>query len=406
MVSQFLKRLIGVHSKFYMLASFIGYAVVVQSVHAAVFQLPTNGDSVVGQFQHVILSASDTFADIARKYDVGFNELVDANPNVDPWLPAEGTQIVIPTQYVLPNEPWKGIVVNITEMRLYYFPASKGVEFPMVYTFPIGIGRENWETPLGDFKVVEKMENPIWTVPQSVLDEAKREGRDIPAVVPPGPDNPLGAHALMLSASGYFIHGTNKPLTIGRRVSHGCLRLYPEDIEQLVRNVPRGIPVKIINTSVKAGRKDEVLYVEVHPPLKLSKNTKSIVRKAAVSTIKKYAGQKLDRQTWKRVYLVASQLSGLPIPVADLNKHADHTRWILRVESSNSGKTQQPLVARFKELALPVLNGQCHPFQTCIDLGLFNSAKLRDATAEFIKYGFGLTSANLLQNSTFSDNEL
>ena len=393
--------------KLFVLTCVFGYVSIFHTAQAAVFQLPTNGDSVVGQFQHVTLSAADTFADIARQYDVGFNELVAANPNVDPWLPTDGTQIVIPSQHILPKEPRKGIVVNIAEMRLYYFPSTQGEEFPMVYTFPIGIGRENWETPVGDFKVVEKMENPVWTVPQSVLDEAKREGRVIPAIIPPGPDNPLGDHALMLSAPGYFIHGTNKPLTIGRRVSHGCLRLYPEDIEQLVRIVPRGIPVKIIDKPVKVGRKDSVLYIEVHPPLKKSKDAQQPKLSSVVaSTVKGYAGRKLSRKTWKHISLVTAQLSGIPVPIADLSKHNDNTKWILRVESSRNGKTQQPLVARFKEFALPVLNSQCNPFQTCIDLGLFSSVKLRDATAEFIKYGFGLGSANLIQNAKISDSDL
>jgi L,D-transpeptidase ErfK/SrfK len=311
-----------------LLAGVIGCAGIVHNgARAAVFQLPTNGDSVIGQFQHVRLSSADTFADIARQYDVGYNELVAANPDVDPWLPRDGTQIVIPTQFVLPNVPWKGIVVNIAEMRLYYFPASQNNGFSLVYTFPIGIGRDNWETPLGDFKVVEKMENPIWTVPQSVLDEAKREGRVMPAIVPPGPDNPLGAHALMLSVPGYFIHGTDKPFTIGRRVSHGCLRLYPEDIEQLVRRVPRGIPVKIINTPVKAGHKDKVLYVEVHPLLKKLKNPQSKLRTETKMTVKKYVGHKLNHQTWKRIFRVSARLSGIPVPVADLNSRPGNTQW-------------------------------------------------------------------------------
>ena len=333
---------------------------VTSTAQATVLQLPTNGDTVVGQYQQAVLSASDTFVDVARLYNVGFNELIAANPNVDPWLPGEGTQVVIPSQYVLPNVPWEGIVVNIAEMRLYYFPKAQDSQTPLVYTFPIGIGRENWETPLGNFKVVEKMENPIWTVPQSVLDEAKADGRQMPAVVPPGPDNPLGDHALMLDAPGYLIHGTNKPLTIGRRVSHGCLRMYPEDVEQLIYRVPRGVQVKIIDNPVKVGRKNNVLYVEIHPPLKQVKNGEMELRTSAVASIEDFAGNGISHETWKRV---------------------------------------------FKKMALPVFNSQCHPFQTCIDLGLFGSEKLRDATAEFIKYGFGLHSSNLIQNAKVSDQE-
>jgi L,D-transpeptidase ErfK/SrfK len=375
------------------------------NAQASVLQLPTNGDTIVGQYQQAELSATDTFVDIARLYNVGFNELIAANPNVDPWLPGEGTQVVIPSQYILPNVPWEGIVVNIAEMRLYYFPAKQDSQSPLVYTFPIGIGRENWETPLGNFKVVEKMENPIWTVPQSVLDEAKTDGRQMPAVVPPGPDNPLGEHALMLDAPGYLIHGTNKPLTIGRRVSHGCLRMYPEDVEQLIFRVPRGVPVRIIDNPVKVGRKNNVLYVEIHPPLKTVKNGDMELRTSAVAAIEDFAGNGLSHETWKRVFQVATQLSGVPVPVADLSKNSSKTHWILRVESSHNGADQAPLVERFKQMALPVLNSQCNPFQTCIDLGLFGSEKLRDATAEFIKYGFGLHSLNLIQNAKINDRD-
>ena len=285
MGSQYQNRLANTNHSKSIVVTLLVCMTFVFKAQATVLQLPTNGDTVVGQFQHAILSASDTFADVARVYDVGFNELIAANPKVDPWLPGEGTQLVIPSQYVLPNAPWKGIVVNIAEMRLYYFPPAQANQTPLVYTFPIGIGRDNWETPLGDFKVIEKMDNPIWTVPQSVLDEAKRQGRQIPAVVPPGPDNPLGEHALMLDAPGYLIHGTNKPLTIGRRVSHGCLRLYPEDVEQLIHRVPRGIPVKIIDQPIKVGRKDDVLYVEIHPPLKKVKNGEMELRTNVVAAM-------------------------------------------------------------------------------------------------------------------------
>jgi L,D-transpeptidase ErfK/SrfK len=405
-VPQYQNRLCNTNFLKFLAIAFWVWVVGIFNAQATVLQLPTNGDTVVGQFQQAVLSASDTFVDIARLYDVGFNELIAANPNVDPWLPGEGTQVVIPSQYVLPDVPWKGLVVNIAEMRIYYFPPVEQSQAPLVYTFPIGIGRENWETPLGNFKVVEKMENPIWTVPQSVLEEARREGREMPAVVPPGPDNPLGEYALMLDAPGYLIHGTNKPLTIGRRVSHGCLRMYPEDVEQLIHRVPRGVPVRIIDAPIKVGRKDNVLFVEIHPPLKTVKNGEMELRTNTVAFIEDFAGSGLGHETWKRVFHVTSQLSGVPVPVADLSKDNSDTHWILRVESSNNGSTQQPLVSRFKEMALPVFNSHCHPFQTCIDLGLFSSVKLRDATAELIKHGFGLHSSNLIQNAKISDREL
>lgn len=379
---------------------FIGFA---NPAGATVLQLPANGDSVIGQFQHTVVKSSDTFVDIARLYDVGYNELVAANPKVDPWLPPVGTKLVIPSQYVLPNVPWEGIVVNIAEMRLYYFPKPKDSEAPLVYTFPIGIGRENFETPIGQFKVVEKMVNPIWTVPKSVLKEAKLDGIEMPTIVPPGPENPLGEHALMLDAPGYLIHGTNKPLTIGRRVSHGCLRLYPEDVAQLIDRVPRGMPVTIVDHPIKVGRKDNVMYLEVHPPLKIKKNSEKQLRADVVSRIEQYARREFNHSTWERVFHVSAQLAGIPVPVADLIEASNDKNWILRIESSSSENVQLPLADRFKELALPVLNGRCHPIQACIDLGLFSSMKLRDATAELIRYGFGMSSSNLVQSSLIND---
>ncbi|WP_455204704.1 L,D-transpeptidase family protein [Kaarinaea lacus] len=373
---------------------------------AAVFQVPENGDSVVGQLQQITLNSTDTFVDVARAYNVGYNELVAANPNVDPWLPGAGTQIVLPTQYILPNEPWKGIIVNIAEMRMYYFPESKSGAKSVVYTFPIGIGRENWETPLGDFHVIEKMVDPVWTVPDSVLAEAKKNGTEMPAVIPPGPDNPLGKHALMLDAPGYLIHGTNKPLTIGRRVSHGCLRMYPEDVEQLIFRVPRGVDVKIVNEPVKVGKKDNVLFLEMHPPLIETKSSDVKLRAMTVTSIENYARTEFAHQVWQRVFDVSSQLNGVPIPISELSQQNNNEQWVLRIESTNNGSQQQPLVSRFKELALPVVNPQCHPFQPCVDLGPFFGAAIRDATAELIKFGFGLYSLNLMQNVKLSDSEL
>jgi L,D-transpeptidase ErfK/SrfK len=205
---------------------------------------------------------------------VGYEALKRANPGVDPWLPGEGTRVLIPTQFVLPHAPQRGIVVNIAELRLYYFPddgASASGTTPAgmrrVVTYPISIGQLDWSTPLGTTKVTGKVLNPSWYPPQSIRDEHAERDDVLPRVVPPGPDNPLGKHALRLALPSYLIHGTNMPSGIGMRVTHGCMRMFPWDIEALYKVVPIGTPVTIVNQPYKLGWTDQGLYLEAHPPL-------------------------------------------------------------------------------------------------------------------------------------------
>lgn len=237
------------------------------SAWSATWRLPEAGNDVVGRISKVDVREGETLIDIARVHGLGFNEIVSANPDLDPWLPPVGAEVVLPTRYVLPSAPREGIVVNVAEMRLYYFPPRAPDGSGVVLTFPIGIGQEGWSTPLGITKIVEKRENPYWTVPASVREEYAREGTPLPAVVPPGPDNPLGKHALRLGMTSYLIHGTNKPFGIGMRVSHGCIRMYPEHIERLYHMVSLSTPVWIIDQPVKLGREDGTLYIEAHPPI-------------------------------------------------------------------------------------------------------------------------------------------
>jgi L,D-transpeptidase ErfK/SrfK len=225
------------------------------------------GSDVVGEVQVIRARYEDTFLDIARAYDLGYDELVDANPGVDPWLPGAGTRIVLPTQFVLPDAPREGIVLNLAAKRLFYFPEPRPGELPQVVTHPVGIGREGWGTPLGTTKVVAKMRDPVWVVPPSIRREHAEAGDPLPARVPPGPDNPLGRHALRLGLPSYLIHGTNKPGGIGMRVSHGCIQLFPEDIAALFAEVPVGTPVRIVNQPRLLGWRGDNLYLEVHPPL-------------------------------------------------------------------------------------------------------------------------------------------
>ncbi|MEQ1802517.1 MAG: L,D-transpeptidase family protein [Gammaproteobacteria bacterium] len=227
----------------------------------------TPGSDVVGEVQVIRARYEDTFIDIARAYDLGFDELEQANPGVDPWLPGADTRVVLPTQFVLPDAPREGIVLNIGTKRIFYFPKAAPGETPRVITHPVGIGREGWATPIGTTKVVSKVKDPVWTVPPSIRKEHAEAGDPLPARVPAGPDNPLGAFALRLGFPSYLIHGTNKPSGIGMRVSHGCVQLFPEDIESLWGQVPVGTPVRIVNQPQLVGWRDGNLYLEVHPAL-------------------------------------------------------------------------------------------------------------------------------------------
>jgi L,D-transpeptidase ErfK/SrfK len=233
------------------------------------------GDEVFGDVQVIEARHEDTFIALARTYNVGYEELRQANPEVDEWLPGEGTKITIPSRYVLPRAARRGIVVNVAELRLYYFPADMG---PLpdgvapgsqrVVTHPISIGRMDWSTPLGVTTITGKVANPSWYPPQSIRDEHAARNDILPRVVPPGPENPLGLHAMRLGLPGYLIHGTNKPSGVGMRVTHGCVRMFPEDIEALYKTVPTGTAVNIVNQPVKIGwTADGTLYLEAHPAL-------------------------------------------------------------------------------------------------------------------------------------------
>lgn len=200
----------------------------------------------------------DTLISLARDHDLGYVEMVAANPGVDPWLPGDDTPVVLPTVHLPPPGPREGIVVNLGEQRLYWF-GERGETL----SFPIGVGRPGWKTPLGTSRVVRKQRNPVWMPPKS----ARTEDPTLPAVVRPGPDNPLGTHALYLGWPRYLIHGTNEPYGVGRRVSRGCIRLYPEDITQLYARTPIGTPVRVIDEPVKIGWLGNELFLEVHPTL-------------------------------------------------------------------------------------------------------------------------------------------
>jgi L,D-transpeptidase ErfK/SrfK len=231
---------------------------------AEVFLLPA-GDQAVGAAGQVSAAYEDTLTDIGRRHGLGYEEIRLANPDVDAWLPGEGTAVVLPTRFVLPNTPRRGVVVNLAEYRMYYYHSVDGVS--RVSTFPISIGRMDWTTPLGRASITAKTRNPAWYPPKSIREEYEAEGRSLPDVVPAGPDNPLGEYALRLSVPGYLIHGTNRPAGVGMRVTHGCIRMFPEDIEWLFPQVGVKTSVRLVNQPVKLGWSGQSLLLEVHPPL-------------------------------------------------------------------------------------------------------------------------------------------
>lgn len=230
------------------------------------YPLPAEGN-VVGENYTVRSRAEETLMDIAREHNVGYNEIRHANPDVNLWVPGEGTEVVIPARHILPTGSREGLVINIAELRLYYYPPVGEGETPRVETYPIGIGRAGYDTPLGVTRTTIRLEKPAWYPPHSMREEAAARGEPAPAVVPPGPENPLGDYAILLDIPGYLIHGTNQPDGIGMRASRGCIRMYPEDIESMFGRISSDTRVDIIENPVKIGWDGEQAYAQAFQAL-------------------------------------------------------------------------------------------------------------------------------------------
>ena len=239
------------------------------SAWATTFEVPADGSAVVGTDEHIKSTADDTLLDIARRYSLGYEEIIRANPHVDLWLPGSGTDVLLPERRILPPGPREGLVVNIPEHRLYYYPKPKRGQKPVVLTYPVSIGRMDWRSPLGQTWLVAKEAHPSWYPPESIRKEHAAQGDPLPKVVPPGPANPLGDFKMRLAVGDgtYEIHGTNNPLAVGMAVTHGCIRMYPEDVAALFQIIPVGTKVWLINEPVKIAYVDGNLLVEVHPPV-------------------------------------------------------------------------------------------------------------------------------------------
>lgn len=322
---------------------------VLDPIDGNTFLLTSDEQTVVGEPQIVFASATDTFSDLARTYGLGYDDLIDANPGIDPWLPGEGAPVLLPTQYVLPDAPKRGVILNIATKRLFYYPKPAEGEFQQVHTYPIGIGRVGWETPLGETTVVAKARNPSWWVPASVRREHAEMGDPLPSVVPPGPDNPLGTRVLKLNMPGYLIHGTNQPYGVGMRVSHGCVRLYPENIEFLYGLVEIGEVVTIMNEPYQMGRKDGVLYFEAHIPLEddtvLAEDRLQTLLDAQVDA----EGRTLNDHLQQHIISLSSAPSGVPVSIVqyDANEAMARARVVHNIVEPDPN---EPTVAEIREM--------------------------------------------------------
>jgi L,D-transpeptidase ErfK/SrfK len=241
----------------------------IASSHATVFDLPADGSAVIGADTVISTHYEDTLLDIARKYSLGYDEIIRANPGIDMWLPGEGTQILLPGRRILPPGPHEGVIVSLPEHRLYYFPKAKKTEKRVVITYPVSIGKLGRSTPLGQTQVIDKVEHPSWYPPASIRKEHAAAGDPLPAVVGPGPDNPLGDFKIRLGfgEGKYEIHGTNNPTAVGLAITHGCIRMYPEDVAALFPLLPIGTSVRFINAPVKVAWIQGELLLEAHPPV-------------------------------------------------------------------------------------------------------------------------------------------
>ena len=281
---------------------------------AAVFTLPPDGGSLIGQDQQIQSQAADTLLDLARKYSVGYWEIQEANPKVDMWLPGQGTSLTIPGRFIVPSVEHKGIIINLPQHRLFYFPKPRRHDSPIVITYPASPGEGDFPTPVGVTRIIRKVPHPVWIPTAHILKAHQLAGDPIPKIWPAGPDNPMGEWALetTLSHGEIYIHGTNNPMAIGMSVTHGCVRLYPEDIAALFPVVRVGTPVTVVDEPVLASLQDGELYLEVHPPTS-SNHVPAPPDFDKISQIIDTAiGHSVVAIDWDKVRQVAAQANGIP----------------------------------------------------------------------------------------------
>jgi len=288
-----------------------------QSIFAKSFPAPKAGDTIVGYPQSTSNQNGDDFSDVALRYDLGFYELLETNPGIDSNNPPDIMQIILPTQYVLPSELKKDMVlINLAEMRIYYRPS----EINKIYIYPIGIGKTDWDTPTGEMKIIRKVRHPNWVLPESIRKYRAAHGEIMPKVIPAGPENPQGDYKLDLSIPALAIHGTNLAAAIGRRSSAGCIRLYNSDIQELFNMVKVGTKVLIINRPYKAGWLNGKLYLEAHEPLMEQRlETKAGDRTSVIHIIEKANKDRHVNVDWPRIFRITDEHIGVPRPVEKFN---------------------------------------------------------------------------------------
>ena len=332
--------------------------------------------SSVGDLALISAHEGDTLPDIARHFGLGYNEIAIANPDIRTWTPKAGARVLLPLRFILPDAPRKGIVLNLANMRMFYYPKNQP---DVVFTYPVGVGRDGWNTPLGQTTVVAKKVDPAWTVPESIRREHAAKGDPLPKVVPPGPDNPLGEYALLLGFSSYLIHGTNKPYGVGMQVSHGCVRLYPEDIAVLFKKTSVGTPVRIVHQAYMKAWDGGMFYLEAHEPLQKWASQKKQQQESLLKQLRQSAAEKGATVDWEKVDRILQRADGIPTSILAASpdlpelvaqapevQHPEHfygqpvvpelidSDWALLVADFASELTAQDLVAMLNHQGPPI----------------------------------------------------
>lgn len=291
----------------YLCLFFTALVLIAFNSYSAEYALPKGKDRLIGELQYHQVKKGDYFQQIAEQYNVGFLALMAANPKIDPFLPAEGSEVVIPTAMLLPFVRHEGIVVNLPELRLYYFEPNED----KVHVFPVGIGRQGLATPVATSYISEKREDPVWRPTKAMRKRYFEEnGVELAKEIPPGPDNPFGKYALRLGTSEYLIHGTNKRFGIGMRASSGCIRMYDEDIKWMYDNIPLKTKVRIVDQPIKMSyEQGKKQLIEIHEPL--TEKEPDIPTIKLADAVQRFVGS--NRHYWQQLLPIIEQPQGLVI---------------------------------------------------------------------------------------------
>jgi L,D-transpeptidase ErfK/SrfK len=386
----------------------------------------SGGQELVGELAAVETRENDTLPDVARHFGLGYNDITAANTGVSAWTPRANSRVILPLQFILPDTPRKGIVLNVANMRMFYYPRR---ERNKVFTYPVGIGRDGWNTPMGMTSVAVKTPNPDWHVPPSIHREHAAKGHHLPSVVRSGPDNPLGFYAMRLAIGSYLIHGTNKPFGIGMQISHGCVQMYPEDIEVLFKKTPVGTPVRIIHQPYLTAWQGNMLYLEANEPLEKWAGSKRQLKKQATKDLRKLAKAHNCTVDWTKVDRVLDRADGIPTPVLanspdvpELAKTAvelahpgklygqpaletlDDSDWAMLVATFNNENDAQKLAAMLNHQGPPIPARKVevnNAYQ--VVAGPFKSKKQAKEAASRIRFDFEIES-KLLEPRTGQKN--